>query len=308
MKISAYSEEDVLSPAVALSKIFLYQSYFDSSLLQNALLSQVLGQDIISSEDQTITGYSVGLHPSSQTPISIKFNSGSRSERSRVHTLKPGQILTPTGGTKKHAFTGFSWGLPYGWLGGGMATLLVFKTADAEVRWSEGSEVIFHRATYAIKQPADLTLAGSFNNAPNNWPMRFPWPKAAAFAAAAQQQYSQPVLAITPTRVALALRGLTTLAASNTMRLIFQGTNDFALDSAGAIVTTVPLFQDIVWDAWTSLGTSGNLSTQRPVRVLINEPIVRLAADDGGVLFVDGSGVDAVFTEKFVDVVRYGKL
>lgn len=304
--VSIYQENDVLTPAFSIAKQFLFQSYFDSTLLQNALLQQFVGVGIVDAELVDIKGYAIGLHPSSQTPVGVRFNaSDSRTQKSPVYVLKPGQVIRPTGGSKTHAFAGFSWGLPFGWLGGGLANLVVFKTADADVLWSSNAEVIFHRSRYEVVQPGDIT------DAPNNWPMRFPWPLAASSASGSTPQYGQPMIAIVePTKTLMVLRGVRELDAPAIVRMLFQATEDVGVNSAGAAVLTTPAFVDITWDAFVdlaSLGGAGNLSTNDPVQVFTNEAQVRLAADQGGVQFVDMSGL-SIFDGAFIDIVRYGKL
>ena len=44
------------------------------------------------------------------------------------------------------AFEGFDYGLPFGWLGGGAATLVVFKTRDADVYWPGNPEIIYTKS------------------------------------------------------------------------------------------------------------------------------------------------------------------
>lgn len=302
---------EIFAPPAQISKVFDFQSYFDSTLLEKALLKQSPNQLLVEStvQEQQLSGYAIGLHPSSQTPVAIEFKVAGQSGSSGVMVLTPGQIVRPTGqraGEKQGGFAGFRWGLPYGWLGGGMATLFVFQTPDANVDWRGNSEVIFHRARYAIKQPADITV-GALNNAPKNWPLRFPWTQALRGANALPQQGQPSVSIADPTRVTFVLRGLTTLpAADNRLRLAFQATNDFGLDSAGAPVLTSPIYDEIVFPAFNDLGTSGNMSTQDPA-VLYTGFLARVAADDGGLLVIDNSG-SATFNGAFLDVCRYGRL
>lgn len=297
---------DVRSPAAQVSALFDFQSYFDSTLLAAAILTQAPNEAIVNSTltESQVRGYAIGLHPSSQTPVAVEFLGADRFGSGGPYILTPGQIIRPLG--NDHPFRGIRWGLPYGWLGGGLATLIIFTSPETEVGWAANTEVIFHRARYEIKQPAQLTAAGSFNNAPKNWPLRFPWPQALRGASSFPQK-GQPIISIAnPTRIIMGLTGLTTLAVATTMRMVWQGSNDLSLNSAGAIVTTPVHFKDINWPPWTSLGTSGNLSAQRPILQFADEH-ARLAADDGGVLFIDASGAETL-SGGYVDVVRYGTL
>jgi hypothetical protein len=299
------------SPVQLKSKIFTFQSYFDSTLLQQALLEQNQNEPIVRStlEESQISGYGLGLLPSSQTPIAVQFMAGSgQASASATQILRPGDVIWPMGEQGK-AFSGFRWGLPFGWLGGGMASIVVLPTARAKVDWAADAEVIYHRARYEIKQAADLTLAGTYNNAAKNWPMRFPWTQALRDASSISQSSKPSISIARPTRVLLVLRGVTTIAAGAgaRLRVIMQATNDVGLDSAGAAVLTTPMFDEISFPEWSSLGTSGNLATQNP-GVMYEGLLARVAADDGGVLFLDVSSVAATLTGGFVDCVRYGKL
>lgn len=303
---------EVDAPLTALSKVFTHQSYFDSTLLQRALLTQNPGEPIVAStrEENQIPGYAVALSPSSQTPVAVQFMGGSgQISPSAIQIIRPGDVVWPMG-QKGKAFSGIRWGLPFGWLGGGAATLLIFPTADASVVWGGAPEVIFHRSRFSIRQPSDLTAAGSYNNAPKNWPMRFPWPQAQRGASSLPQQ-GQPQISIAePTKVVMRLRTGTAAGGSFSaakMRIVIQGSNDLDLDSTGALVNTFPAFVDITWPTFTNLGTSGNLARTEPTLEFAAGPLVRLAADDGGALLVDASG-SAALNGLYVDVVRYGKL
>lgn len=294
---------DTRAPIQQLNYSFAYQSYFDSTLLQAAILSQPKNNPIVTPQESGLTGFGVGLHPSSETPIAIQFQTNGAAGGSTVYLLKPGQTIWPG----SNSFSGFTWGLPFGWLGGGLATLLVFQTKEAVVEWGDDNEICFHRATFAIKQPADLTLAGSFNNAPKNWPMRFPWSQATSGSTPNNQKGTPLVMISRPTKVIMALRGATTLAAPAAMRMAFQGTNDLSIDSSGAIsLTPSPVFEDVNWPSFVSFGTSGAMASQNPL-IVREQGIARLSADDAGMLFVDIGGA-AALNGLFVDVARYGKL
>lgn len=288
-------------PASQSSRIFLYQSYFDDTLAGQALLTQDQSSPIVSStaKSEAVTGYGVGLHPSSQTPIAIQFSVGGQPATGQPMFLRPGQVVRPFGlpGGSSGAFSGFTWGLPFGWLGGGLATLVILGSPDAAVEWNQDSpEIIFQRLRLRIVASGSLPAA-----APKNWPMRFPWPQALRGADSALQK-GQPVLSITPTRTLMRLR-LATLAAPATMRMLFHETNDFDLDSAGAVIATQASALDITWGTWASFG-AGNLATQYPI-VSLDDTGWRLAADDGGVVL---ASTDASLQGQYVDIVRYGRL
>ncbi len=295
---------DTDSPGVAITALFPFQSYFDSTLLETALLIQSTNQPIIDStlKKMQIGGYSFGLHPSSQTPVAVQPIVGGQSASPQAIVLHPGQIYRPHGRTDGRAgqFSGFNWGLPFGWLGGGMATLYVFPSSDADVAWPGDSEVIFHRQRMQIVAPGFLPA-----NAPKNWPLRFPWTQALRGAASIPQQGAAVISIAEPTRVMMSLR-MPSLGTASDMRMIIQESNDFDLDSAGAVIAGLGRFDTYTWGTYAANGGAGNLATNYPV-VQYDGPLVRLAADDGGVTLVDMSaGGD--LTEEYVDVVRYGKL
>lgn len=295
---------DTTSPGVSVTKLFRFQSYFDDTLLQRAILIQSANEPIVGStmEEVKLGGYALALHPSSQTPVAVLPLVGGSAAQSAPIILRPGQIYRPHGriGDKQGNFSTFKWGLPFGWLGGGLATIYVLPSSDANVDWSgDNPEIIFHRQRMQIIAPAALPAAVPFN-----WPLRFPWPHAIRGATNIAQP-GQAILGIgQPTRIEMSLR-LNVLAASATMRIIFQNTNDFDLDSLGAVIPTSPRFIEYVWGSYAANGGAGNLATNYPVIEMGGE-IIRLAADDGGIQLVDMSA--STLTSAFVDVVRYGKL
>lgn len=292
---------DTGAPVQQISRIFPYQSYFSDTLLQTAILSQALNEPIVRSTLQTqqTPGYAVGLHPNSQTPVAVLFNTGGQPSASQAIIIKPGQIVRPYGlppGSKSGSFAGFQWGLPFGWLGGGVATLLVFSSPDADIAWPGAPEVIIQRQRMQILAPAAVTA-----DAPLNWPIRFPWRN--AFAGTVQQAGSAAI-AIEPTRVLVRLR-LATLAAPATMRFVFQGTNDFDLDLNGVVVLTPASFVEHTWGSYAASGAAANLATEYPIQA-VDDEIVQLGSDFGGVQLVDVSA--GTLTNAYVDVVRYGRI
>lgn len=75
----------------------------------------------------------------------------------------------------------------------------------------------------------------------------------------------------------------------------------------GSVVLTNPVFVDVTFPAFASVGAGGDLATQNPVVLLDhNNPATRLAANDGGVVAVDTSG--GALAGCYVDAVRYGHL
>lgn len=293
---------EVSAPCQQVTKIFPYQSYYDDTLLQTAVLSQPPNQPIIQSTlaTQAIPGYAIGLSPDSDTPVAIRFNLGAQTSSSQTIILAPGQVVRPFGipvGADRGAFSGFDWGLPFGWLGGGVATLLVFSTPDSDVAWPGQPEIVFQRQRMIVSDQASLPAA-----APFNWPLRFPWQH---MFNSTIQQYGQPQFSITPSRVMMRLR-LNTLAAPATMRMLFQGSNEFDIGATGTgTPSTTPVsYFPITWGSFAASGGAGDLATQYPVEQL-EDSFIRLGCDNGGVSLVSS---DAALIGQYVDVVRYGRL
>ncbi len=229
------------------------------------------------------------------------MNGRSSGAASQAIWLRPGQIYRPHGrqGNAQGNFSSFRFGLPFGWLGGGLATLYVLPSSDAKVDWTgESPEVLFHRQRMLIADPAALPA-----DAPKNWPLRFPWTQAVRDAAAISQAGAAILGIGRPTRAMLSLR-LGALVNASTMRILYQSTNDLDLDAAGLPIATPVRFTDYVWGTYAANGGAGNLGTNYPV-VELNGEFSRLAADDGGVQLV---GLTADIIGAYVDVARYGIL
>lgn len=293
---------DVYGPVQQISRFLPYQSYFDDTLLEKAILVQSPNEPIVRStlQSQQTPGYAVGLHPSSQTPVAVLFNTGAQPSASQAIILKPGQIVRPHGlppGARSGSFAGFQWGLPFGWLGGGVATILVFPTPDVDVAWPGMPEIIFHRQRMQILDQGSLLQS----LAPKNWPLTFPWDSAVGNTSLAQG--GAAAVAIEPTKVLFRLR-LTSLANPATMRVVFQATEDFDIDSSGNPVLTPCGFIDHTWGSFTQTTGTGFLNTAYEIQSAAPE-IVALGATDGGVRLF---GLDASLANQYVDVVRYGRL
>lgn len=289
------------APVVQIAQHFTYQSYFDSTLQETAILAQRQGEPIVDSTKQAVSvgGYALALHPSSQTPIAVRFQKGGQQGDSTTYILKPGQVIRPVGFTgADQRFSGFEYGLPFGWLGGGNVTLLVLRSPDAQVEFIDRNEVLFHRTRMPILALAGVPAAGSL---PFNWPTGFPWGK--AYRDTVPQQGQQSILSVTPTRVAMALRS-GTLAAPATMRAYFIGTTDFHEISDGTVALTEAVAYDVVWPTWASLA-SANFATQYPFQFLTPE-MVQLSANSGAMVLVEAS--PGTLAGTYVDVVRYGVL
>jgi hypothetical protein len=272
----------------AISQIpvnFAFQSYFDDTLLQKAILEQAPGEGIVPStlKRSQDKGNVVGLGGTSDCPLAIRFRGG---RDSAPIILRPGQVIRPG------RFDGFDYGLPFGWLGGGLAVLFVGHEEDVDSYIGAARpEIIFHRTRLKIVADAVTpTLV-------KNWPLRFPWTQAVRGASSSNQN-GAPLLTVEPTRTLLRLR--MNDIVGHTVRLIFRGSHDFDQDSAGAVGTTDQEYVDLTFPA-----NGAPTSTPYPM-VELPAAFARLACDEGGVSATN-LGV-AALTDQYIDVVRYGRI
>lgn len=305
---------DTSSPGVSITAFFGFQSYFDDSLLQTALAIQsknapIVDNDVAPMRKEQTPGYCIGLHPSSQTPVAVQPIVGGQTTSPQATILKPGQILRPHGrpGDRNGNFSGFNWGLPFGWLGGGVATLYVFPSPDADVAWPGETELIFHRQRMRLYTPATVSIPA---RAPFNWPLRFPWSQASRGPTPISQS-GAAIIGVNPTRTLMSLR-VPSLADSVDMRIYLQADNDFDLNELGTTVLTNVRFVDTQWNQFAAtnatLATAAtNFIQQYPVITAPTE-LTRIAADDGGVLLWSDDPDSELGADAFVDVVRYGRL
>ena len=317
--ITPVTTGDVHAPASQISKIFTIQSYLDSTYLERAILTQSPNNPIVPSTMVPVDmkGYAVALHPSSETPVAVEFKaavSGGGQAASSTIILKPGQIIRPHGrpDSASGAFAGFKWGLPFGWLGGGLATLLVFPTPDSTVSWTEQQrEVLFHRARFQIVAPASVPTVAT---ARRNWPFRFPW-LTAYFQATTAPQQGKAQLKVQPTRALMRLRlsSATGIAAPATMRILYVGMDDLDLDGTNALDTSYASFTNVVWGTYANPAGLANITTTYPL-VEVTGAAIRPGGDGTG---VSGNGGIVVFVDmddgddlagQYVDVFRYGTL
>ncbi len=311
-----------LGPTLQLVKSFTYQSYFSSTQFQKALLPCPAGGAIIpgTNEDVQVAGYALALHSASETPITVTFKGNDGSGSSIPQLLKPGCLVRPIGTPNgaPSAFTGFTWGLPAGWLGGGLANLLVLQSPDADAAIYGNPEIPFHRQRIQITRQA--TAMPTIAAWPCNWPLKFPFWGAQSLT---DLQSAAPIFKIEPTRTVLRLR-LATVGTAATMRAIWMGTDHFDANSAtnqnsalqtatGALDTTAAQVEDVVWGTTAPAGTAGATAPAQYQQIeFTSGPFVNAGCErsaSSGVVFVAvdaGSALDAA--EVMIDVIRYGKL
>lgn len=306
---------DSNAAANQISETFPYQSYYDTTLLEKAVLEQAPNNPIIQStyRQQQLSGYAIGNHPDSQSPVAVTFEGNGHQAGTATHIIPPGGIVRPTAGTKlgSDSFQSFSWGLPFGWLGGGTITIVVFQTKDSWANWQERNQVLFHRFTAQIKAPADIPAAASITSQwPRNWPMRFP-SLLTRRGASAIPQGGAPQFAIRePGRVEFNLR--TVVGSDTSFKALFYHTTNFS-DELVATPNPIPI-------TTVNIPVNSNTPTVFPAGYIENmgflgPPILSgfgcdgrpgsTASLTGGVLFVSE---DPALQGTYVDVARWGYL
>lgn len=285
----------------SFSARFQMQSYFDSTLLEKALVSQFWGDRIVAAtvKEMQVAGFAVGLSTSSQTPVAVQFLSSAGADMSDPQILKPGNILRPS---DEVPFGGIRWGLPFGWLGGGLAQLNVYTTPGAYGHTTGNPEVIFHRVRVKIQQDSIGLFSNYTTNA--NWPTRFPWPDALSGTTSVQQG-GAPLFAVEPTRTLL--RPLVNLTTPLPVRAIWNSTIDFDFESAGVAdqyITNSFSFVDFTIPS----AAGGNFSQSQPIIEFTSGPLVRLGCEGFGTGLVFTDLGAAALTNQFIDIVRYGRL
>lgn len=278
----------------AISQIpvsFLFQSYFDSTDEKNALLVQATNDMIVASTKKASQGrgYAVGVAGFSDTPVAFRFNGSER--ESSVLFCRPGQVLRPG------RFDSFEYGLPFGWLGGGHA--LIYVAHEEDVALDLGAtkqEIIFHRTRVQIEaSAADLPALK------RNWPLHFPWTRAARGTAPSDQSGS-PIIRVYPTRALMRLRS--EIVVNKVVQLVFRGSREFdeASDGTFTLTDATTTFVEVSFAASTDPTTAPALFPT----ATIPEDFLHLACDEGGLTLL-GLG-DAALTAVEVDIVRFGRI
>ena len=298
-----------------ISKLFPYQSFFSTTALETAIQPQGAGQAIVSNaaapaEDVNIPGYGVALSPDSETPVAIEFRR-SMGQSSSAMILRPGQVMFPFGRQEgDDAFSGFKWGLPAGWLGGGQAGLMVLRSPRAELHWLGRPEVVFHRQTLDVLAVGAVVVPA---NVFPNWPCRFPsYGTRITAPSGILGQGGAPIVAVEPSKTLLRLVTTTQLTKPSTVRFFFLETKEFDLSSAGVLGITAVAYEDVTFPVYLPGGLFG--LNPMPVEVRNDGPLARLGIDPTsagqtslGVVAADvGDGDD--LSTAFVQVVRYGRL
>lgn len=293
---------------VQINDLFALQSFFDATPETltpqgQAVLVQPKNEAIVPSTFKPTQqrGYALGLAPWSETPVAVEFILGPQGKASTI-ILKPGQIVRPQGVDE---FTGFNYGIPTGWLGGGASSLCVFKTREADVKWNGiQSEIIFHRYTTTILEGVG---AGIALTPPTyvNLPTRFPWIKNNRFVSGtlSEAQNGQGAISISEvTKMLLRLNYDGDISAGNAASVVFWGTDPFGIGADGLTANSADqYFQDIYFPDNTVVPV-GNRS---PI-VSLSKEFGSIPANQWGFAIYAPAGSPLV--GKTVNVVRYGRL
>ena len=271
-----------------LAATYPFQSYFDNALLLNAILSQSIGNQIVNSTRQfaQTPGEGVALHPSSRSPVAIKFHGGDAD--SAVIHLTPGQKVFP--GSFKH----IEWGLPFGWLGGGTVILYVLNSKEADIEFPAANvPVVFHRQRCLIVNGNSVAAPGT-----PNWPMAFPWSNAnRSVAGALTPQQASPLFGMVPDVTLLQYNG----ALAAPLDLNIQFTNITSLDQNSPPDQAVGYANGIhFWPVTIPAVIGPNVASL----VWLPPEVGHFAGDACAVTFLDPAGVAG---GAFIDVVRYGR-
>jgi hypothetical protein len=297
--------------------IFPLQSYMDASFEAQTPTAQAVSTQPTNvgfvqgtvQEKQT-PGFAVGLAPWSECPVAVRFKASGVAGNSTPLVLRPGETLTPHGGAisaEGDRFINFSaldFGLPFGWLGGGLATLYIFKTPASIPLWeTDRKELLFHRFRTTIRE-TDLVAPVP---ARKNWPTRFPWAQVfrGVPAAMSVDQRGSAVLAVEPTRTLMRLIGNIPAAdvTGAPFRVVWWSTDDFDTAADGVTIPAPAAATTAYWqNSWPGDAT---FVDQNPM-VFIPPEFAALASNTWGVTVEVPAGSPLIGAE--VEFVRYGRL
>jgi hypothetical protein len=311
--------KDQGSGIVTLTELFPMQSYFDSTLRHLAVVDQGVGQQISQAtvKPQDTAGYGLALHPSSETPVAVKFQKLGMTGATLTVVLKPGQILYPFGRDRAARFEGFSWGVPFGWLGGGLATLFVLTSPDVELNWpKDDAEVIVQRQRMKIYPHttawADV-VADTSSSLMQNWPTRFPalTTRRGGNGGVTIDASGRPSIRVQPTRTMFMLR-TKTLAAPATIRFFVVAPEAFE-NAASAVPPVLAAYEELTWGTTANVGGAG-VPDQYMVQEVVGGPLITLGCErsvpNGVIAMVTAANanLEPVGDVVYLDVVRYGKI
>jgi hypothetical protein len=287
------------SGVIISSKNFVFQSYFDGSLHEHAILTSSPSDQIIQSTrtEETSQGYGVLNHSTSAAPITVELVYPGR-RCSMV--LRPGEMFI-----SEKKFDAVNWGLPSGWLGGGLCQLRIIQSHEDFPLATGSPEILFHRQRVAMRATTDNPAT-----VPPNWPIRFPWPNAVNDQNKAQG--AQPLINIIPTKILLRLFTSGPIVGDPRCRLLILKTDDFDLQSDGVTYNAVNgagTFVDFRWPSTTQSGFQiGGLTTAEFPLVTLDAEVTRIGGDNAIMVLIDIDGALAALMPLSVDIERWGTL
>jgi hypothetical protein len=290
------------SGVVVLRKTFQYQSYFSTTLMERAILTQSPSEPIVPSTKQIeeTGGYGVAVYPSSETPVAVQLL-GSGGSGGSPFIMRPGEVFRAS-----TPFDAIRYGIPFGWLGGGLVQLRVLQGKDDNVSFFGEHEILFHRIRLPVWALAAAPALGLRGTSPN-WPTKFPWPNAYDLNGTAQK--GQPSLAVTPTRTVIRVRA--NVAAGFRMRLALYQTDDFDLQADGTTYDTIDTsasLLDLTWGGGAAASgfTLGALVGSEFPTLVMGGDASRLGGANAIAAFLD---MDAIVPGgTYLDIERFGMI
>ncbi len=293
------------------TKIFPFQSYFDSQFETltppaSALLPQPPNSGIIQStlQDKNQTeAHAIALAPWSEAPIAVQMQVVENGGLCSPLILRPGEVLAPAGfakGEKYRNFRGLIWGLPFGWLGGGLVSVFLCKSPESTPKWTYGQkEVCFHKFQTEII----VSSANPPANPYTNWPTLFPWQKAyRGLAAKSINQANSANVAVVPSKTILRLNGVN-LAAPESCRVVFWGTDTLDQGADGLTPAVPATASSTYWDFNWPTNTAGGWPAHQPMVVMPDE-FSKLAANSWGITIEALAG--GALVGATVNIARFG--
>lgn len=286
-----------------ITKTFPIQSYFFSDIPggYSALLPQPTNTGIVQStlqERNQTEAYAVGLAPWSEAPVAIEMQVGEAGGLSSPIILRPGEVLAPAGlarGEDFRTFRGLRWGLPFGWLGGGLVSLFLFKSPDSLPNWTFGpKEVLFHRFQIKVREASATPPSPMVHN----WPTRFPWTRAYAGADGVNQS-GTPNVSVSPTKTLLRLNDAA-LDTAAPFRVIFWQTDTF---ENNAEISPTDLRATAYWESAFPSNIDGGWPANQQL-VAIPQEFNAIAANSWGITIEAPAGSPLLGKE--VNIARFG--
>lgn len=273
---------------VTVRNNFAWQSFFSSTLIEQALLTQNVAEPIVPStlKTENTAGFGIALYPSSECPLAVQLLLGGGRSGSSTIVIKPGDAYV-----SQQRFDGIRYGLPFGWLGGGAVQLRILQERDDVLFLPASPEIVFHRIRLPVWAPGD-NPAASGRGTSANWPRRFPWPN--AIDQNANPQKGQPALGVTPTKTIFRLRK-STVTATSRVRLVLLKTDDLDLGSDGATLDAINAsgsWIDIQFPqiAATGFQIGGTVITEFPAVTNVQDITCRLGGDSAIAVMIDADG------------------